>query len=123
MIYEKIDNFSQRSDHIQSALTDRETLVRHTQSSINSMLELMNTLNELNIEHSQDITMAITDFEKQYQQFIDLSETTKCHRNISKEMNEIRALENEKLQLEQELCEQIILLENINTIIGKAIVN
>ena len=119
MIYEKIDNFSHQSNQIQSALIDRENLLRHTQSSINSMLEFVNTLNELNIEHSQEINMTIKDFEKQYQQFIDVSETTECHRNISKEINEIRALENEKFRLEQELLEQMILLENINTIIGK----
>jgi hypothetical protein len=85
------------------------------------MLELVNTLNQINIEHSQDITMAITDFEKQYQQFIDIKETTKNQWNIHKEMDEIRLLENEKVQLEKELLEQTILLDNIYTILGKAI--
>jgi hypothetical protein len=87
------------------------------------MLELVNTLNQLNIEHSQDITMAITDFEKQYQQFTDISGTTKSHWNIQKEMDEVRLLENEKIQLEKELLEETILLENIYTILGKAIIN
>jgi len=85
------------------------------------MLELVNTLNQLNIEHSQDITMAITDFEKQYQQFINIKETTKSQWNIQKEMDQIRLLENEKLQLEKELLEQTVLLDNIYTILGKAI--
>jgi len=85
------------------------------------MLELVNTLNQINIEHSQDITMAITDFEKQYQQFIDIKETTKNQWNIHKEMDEICLLENEKIQLEKELLEQTILLDNIYTILGKAI--
>ncbi len=123
MVYAKIDSFSQKSDHIQSELTDREGLIHHTQLSITLMLELVKSLNQLNIEHSQDLTMAITDFEKRYRRFIDLSETTKIHWNIRKEMDEIRLLENEKLQLEQELFEQTILLENINTIIGNGIVN
>jgi hypothetical protein len=65
--------------------------------------------------------MAITDFEKQYQQFIDIKETTKNQWNIHKEMDEIRLLENEKVQLEKELLEQTILLDNIYTILGKAI--
>jgi len=85
------------------------------------MLELVNTLNQLNIEHSQDITMAITDFEKQYQQFINIKETTKSQWNIQKEMDQIRLLENEKLQLEKELLDQTVLLDNIYTILGKAI--
>jgi len=85
------------------------------------MLELVNTLNQLNIEHSQDITMAITDFEKQYQQFINIKETTKSQLNIHKEMDQIRLLENEKLQLEKELLDQTVLLDNIYTILGKAI--
>jgi hypothetical protein len=123
MIYAKIENFSQKSEHIQSELIDREDLICRTQLSITSMLELIDTLNQLNIEHSHDITMAIIDFEKRHRQFIDRTETTKCHWNIQKEINEIRTLENEKLQLEQELLEQTVLLENINTIIGKGIVN
>jgi hypothetical protein len=65
--------------------------------------------------------MAITDFEKQYQQFIDIKETTKNQWNIHKEMDEICLLENEKVQLEKELLEQTILLDNIYTILGKAI--
>lgn len=85
------------------------------------MLELVNNLNHLNIEHSHDITMAITDFEKQYQQFTDASEITKSHWDIQKEIDEIRLLENEKCQLEKELLEQTILLDNINTILEKTI--
>jgi hypothetical protein len=65
--------------------------------------------------------MAITDFEKQYQQFINIKETTKSQWNIIKEMDQIRLLENEKLQLEKELLDQTVLLDNIYTILGKAI--
>lgn len=86
------------------------------------MLELVNTLNQMNIQHSQDITMTTIDFEKQYQQFTDLSETTNNHWDINKEMKEIHLLENEKNQLEKELLEQTILLENIDTILGKTII-
>ncbi|CAF1567882.1 unnamed protein product [Rotaria sordida] len=87
------------------------------------MLELVNTLNQLNIEHSQDIIITTADFEKQYQEFIDLSQTTKNSLDINKEMNEIRLLENEKIQLEKELLEQTLLLENISTILGKSVIS
>ncbi|CAF4388745.1 unnamed protein product, partial [Adineta steineri] len=79
------------------------------------------TLNQFNVQHSQDITMTTINFEKQYQQFINTSEITKNNLDINKEMNEIHILEKEKIQLEEELLEQTILLENIHTIIGKVI--
>jgi len=123
MINSKINEFSQKSNHIQSELTDRKVLICNTQLSITLMLELVDTLNQLNIEHSQDITMAITDFEKRYQQFTDISETTKSDWNIRKQMDEVRLLENEKIQLEKELLEQTIFLENIYTILEKANIN
>jgi len=123
IVHSKINEFSQKSDYIHSELIDREDLIRNTQLSITLMLELVNKLNQLNMEHSKDITMAITDFQKRYQQFTDVSETTKSHWNIHKEMDEVCSLENEKFQLEKELLEQTILLENIYTILGKAIIN
>ncbi len=123
IVHSKINEFSQKSDYIHSELIDREDLIRNTQLSITLMLELVNTLNQLNMEHSKDITMAITDFQKRYQQFTDVLETTKSHWNIHKEMDEVRSLENEKFQLEKELLEQTILLENIYTILGKAIIH
>ncbi|CAF3456925.1 unnamed protein product [Rotaria sp. Silwood1] len=123
IVNSKINNFLQKSEYIQSEFIDRQVLIHDTQSSIQLMLELVNTLNQLNTEHSQDIIIATTDFEKRYQEFIDLSQTTKNHLNVDKEMNEIRLLENKKIQLEKELLEQTILLENITTIIGKSIIN
>ncbi|CAF1093129.1 unnamed protein product [Rotaria sp. Silwood1] len=123
IVNSKINNFLQKSEYIQSEFIDRQVLIHDTQSSIQLMLELVNTLNQLNTEHSQDIIIATTDFEKRYQEFTDLSQTTKYHLNVDKEMNEIRLLENKKIQLEKELLEQTILLENITTIIGKSIIN
>ncbi|CAF3417714.1 unnamed protein product [Rotaria sp. Silwood1] len=123
IVNSKINNFLQKSEYIQTEFVDRQVLIHDTQSSIQLMLELVNTLNQLNTEHSQDIIIATTDFEKRYQEFTDLSQTTKYHLNVDKEMNEIRLLENKKIQLEKELLEQTILLENITTIIGKSIIN
>ncbi|CAF1202770.1 unnamed protein product [Adineta steineri] len=121
IIHSKINEFSQKSNHIQSELTNRQVIMRNTQLSITLILELVNTLNQFNIQHSQDITMTTINFEKQYQQFINTSEMTKNNLDINKEMNEIHILEKEKIQLEEELLEQTILLENIYTIIGKVI--
>ncbi|CAF4035424.1 unnamed protein product, partial [Rotaria sp. Silwood2] len=84
IVNSKINEFLQKSEHIQSELTDRQILIHNTQSSIKLMLELVNTLNELNIENSQDITIAISDFEKRYQEFTDLSQTTKYTLDIDK---------------------------------------
>ncbi|CAF0766175.1 unnamed protein product [Rotaria sordida] len=123
IVNSKINEFLQKSEHIQLELTDRQVLIYNTQSSIKLMLELVNTLNQLNIEHSQDIIITTADFEKQYQEFIDLSQTTKNSLDINKEMNEIRLLENEKIQLEKELLEQTLLLENISTILGKSVIS
>ncbi|CAF1249484.1 unnamed protein product [Adineta steineri] len=121
IIHSKINEFSQKSNHIQSELTNRQVIMRNTQLSITLILELVNTLNQFNIQHSQDITMTTINFEKQYQKFINTSEITKNNLDINKEMNEIHILEKEKIQLEEELLEQTILLENIHTIIGKVI--
>ncbi|CAF3730219.1 unnamed protein product [Adineta steineri] len=122
IIHSKINEFSQKSNHIQSELTNRQVIMRNTQLSITLILELVNTLNQFNVQHSQDITMTTINFEKQYQQFINTSEMTKNNLDINKEMNEIHILEKEKIQLEEELLEQTILLENIHTIIGKVII-
>ncbi|CAF1139569.1 unnamed protein product [Adineta steineri] len=122
IIHSKINEFSQKSNHIQSELTNRQVIMRNTQLSITLILELVTTLNQFNVQHSQDITMTTINFEKQYQQFINTSEMTKNNLDINKEMNEIHVLEKEKIQLEEELLEQTILLENIHTIIGKVII-
>ncbi|CAF1139179.1 unnamed protein product [Adineta steineri] len=121
IIHSKINEFSQKSNHIQSELTNRQVIMRNTQLSITLILELVTTLNQFNVQHSQDITMTTINFEKQYQQFINTSEMTKNNLDINKEMSEIHILEKEKIQLEEELLEQTILLENIHTIIGKVI--
>jgi uncharacterized protein YeeX (DUF496 family) len=121
IIHSKINEFSYKSNHIQSELTDRQVFIRNTQLSIRLMLELVNTLKQFNIQHSQDIIITTTDFKKRYQQFTDRAETINYHWNINKEMKEVCLLQNEKIQLEKELLEQTILLENIYSILGKAI--
>ena len=118
MVNEKLNDFSQKSDCIQSELTDREILIQNTKLSIKLMFELVNTLNQLNVEHSQDITIAAINFQKQYQRFTNELETTNIHWDINKQMDEIHLLEKEKIKLENELIERTLILENIYTILG-----
>jgi hypothetical protein len=118
MVNGKINDFSQKSDCIQSELTDREILIHNTKLSITLMFELVNTLNQLNVEHSQDITIAAINFQKQYQEFTNELKTTNIHWNINKQMDEIHLLEKEKIKLENELIEGTLILENIYTILG-----
>jgi hypothetical protein len=115
MISSKINDFSQKSDYIKSELTDRELLIHNTQLSITLMNELVNTLHQLNIEHSQDIIIN--------PQLTEILQVTKYHWDINKEIDEIHLLEKEKIQLENEFLEQTLLLENIYTILETEIIN
>ncbi|CAF3790174.1 unnamed protein product [Rotaria sordida] len=119
----KTNNFIEKSDDIHTELNDRTTLIRNTESTITMMLELINVLNQLNIEHSQDLSIAKTDFDIKNQEFIDLSQTLKHNWDIKKEIEHIRLLENEKIQVQKELLEQTLLLENLKTVLGKAIIS
>ncbi|CAF0944634.1 unnamed protein product [Rotaria sordida] len=119
----KTNNFIEKSDDVHTELNDRTTLIRNTESTITMMLELINILNQLNIEHSQDLSIAKTDFDIKNQEFIDLSQTLKHNWDIKKEIEHIRLLENEKIQVQKELLEQTLLLENLKTVLGKAIIS
>jgi hypothetical protein len=121
MINSKTNEFFQKSDDIRSEYNDRTTLIRHTESTITMMLELINALNQLNIEHSQDLSIVKSDFEKKNDDFIELSQTIKHNWDIQKEIEQIHLLENEKIQIQKELYEQTLLLENLKTVLGKAI--
>lgn len=85
------------------------------------MLELINLLSQLNIEHSQDLSIGQTELERKNGDFIDLSQTIKQNWDIQKEMEQVRLLENEKAQLQKDLFDQSLLLENFQTVLGKAI--
>jgi hypothetical protein len=121
IIHSKTDDFLQKSDQIRSEFHDRTALIRHTELAIGMMLELINLLSQLNIEHSQDLSIGKTDFDRKHADFIDLSQTIKQNWDIHKEMEQIRLLENEKAQLQKDLFEQSLLLENFQTVLGKAI--
>jgi hypothetical protein len=121
IINSKTNEFLQKSDDIHSELNDRINLIRHTESTITMMLELINTLNQLNIEHSQDLSIVKNDYEKKNEDFIELSQTIKHNWDIKKELEQIHLLENEKIQVQKELYEQTELLENFKTVLGKAI--
>ncbi|CAF2128625.1 unnamed protein product [Rotaria magnacalcarata] len=123
IINDKTNNFMQKSDEIRLEFNDRTTLMRNTESAITMMLELVNTLNQLNIEHSQDLSIAKIDFDKKNQDFIDLSQTIKFNWSVKNEIEQIRLLENEKIQAQKELLEQTLLLENLKTVLGKAIIS
>jgi hypothetical protein len=122
IINSKTNEFKQKSDEIQLELNDRTTLIRNTELTITTMIELINILNQLNIEHSQDILIVKTDFNKITQDFIDLSQTIKPNWDIQKEIEQIKLLENEKIQVQKELYEQTLLLENLKSVLGKAII-
>jgi hypothetical protein len=121
IINSKTNEFLQKSDDIHSEFNDRINLIRHTESTITMMLELINTLNQLNIEHSQDLSIVKNDYEKKNEDFIELSQTIKHNWDIKKELEQIHLLENEKIQVQKELYEQTELLENFKTVLGKAI--
>lgn len=123
IIHSKNDTFIEKSDEIQSELNDRTTIIRNTELAITMMLELINQLNQLNVEHSQDLAVVKTDFDKKYQDFVDLSQTVKHNWNIKKEIDQIRLLENEKNHAQKELLEQTLLLENLKTVLGKAVIS
>ncbi|CAF3479232.1 unnamed protein product [Rotaria sp. Silwood1] len=123
IINSKTNNFIEKSDEIRAEFNDRTTLIRNTELAITMMLELINVLNQLNIEHSQDLSIAKTDFDKKNQDFIDLTQTIKHNWDIKKEIEQINLLENEKIQVQQELLEQTLLLENLKTVLGRAIIS
>jgi hypothetical protein len=123
VINSKTTDFLQKSDQISSELNDRTTLIRHTELAITMMLELINVLKQLNVQHSQDLSLVKTDFEKRSQDFNDLSQTVKHNWDIKKEIEQIHLLENEKIQVQKELLEQTLLLENLQTVLGKAILS
>ncbi len=122
IIHSKTNDFIQNSDDIRSELNDRTTLIRNTESAITMMIELINLLNQLNIEHSQEISIVKTDFDRKNQDFYDVSRTIKHDWDIKKEVEQIRSLEHEKIQAQKDLLEQTLLLENLKTVLGKAII-
>lgn len=122
IIHNKTNEFKEKSDDIRSELNDRRILIRNTESTITMMIELINILNQLNNEHSQDLDIVKNDFDRKYQEFDDLSQTIKSHWDIKKEIEQIHLLENEKIQAQNELYEQTLLLENLKTVLGKAII-
>ncbi len=123
IIHSKTNDFIQNSDDIRSELNDRTTLIRNTELAITMMLELIHLLNQLNIEHSQEISIVKTDFDRKNQDFYDVSRTIKHDWDIKKEVEQIRSLENEKIQAQKDLLEQTLLLENLKTVLGKAIIH
>jgi len=122
IINSKTNQFKQKSDEIQSELNDRITLIRNTELTITTMIELINILNQLNIEHSQDLLIIKNDFNKKTEDLIDLSQTIKPNWDIQKEIEQIKLLENEKIQVQKELYEQTLLLENLKSVLGKSII-
>jgi hypothetical protein len=122
IIHSKTNDFIQNSDDIRSELNDRTTLIRNTELAITMMLELIHLLNQLNIEHSQEISIVKTDFDRKNQDFYDVSRTIKHDWDIKKEVEQIRSLEHEKIQAQKDLLEQTLLLENLKTVLGKAII-
>jgi len=123
IVHSKTNDFIQNSDDIRSELNDRTTLIRNTELAITMMLELIHLLNQLNIEHSQEISIVKTDFDRKNQDFYDVSRTIKHDWDIKKEVEQIRSLENEKIQAQKDLLEQTLLLENLKTVLGKAIIH
>jgi len=123
IINSKTNQFKQKSDEIQSELNDRTTLIRNTELTITTMIELINILNQLNIEHSQDLSIIKNDFNKKTEDLISLSQTIKPKWDIQKEIEQIKLLENEKIQVQKELYEQTLLLENLKSVLGKAIIS
>ena len=123
LINSKTKIFLEKSDNIQSELNDRTAFIRNTESTITMMLELIETLNQLNIEHSQDLSIVKNDFEKRNEDYQDLTKTFKYNIDIKKEIQQIHLLENEKNQVQNELLEQTLLLENLRTVLGKAIIH
>jgi glutamate mutase epsilon subunit len=121
LVNSKTINFIQKSDDIISEFNDRTTLIRNTESTITMMLELINILNQLNNEHSQDLSIATTDFHTKSKDFQDLSQTIKHNWNIQKEIDQINLLENEKTQVQKDLFDQTSLLENLKTVLGRGI--
>jgi len=49
IINTKTNEFKQKTDDMREELDDRSTLIRNTESTITMMLELINTLNQLNM--------------------------------------------------------------------------
>jgi hypothetical protein len=123
IIHNKTNEFVQKSDEIHSELNDRTILIRNTELTITMMLELINQLNQLNNEHSQDISIIKKDFYQKSEDFIQLSQTIKHNWDIQKEIEQIHLLENEKIQLQKDFYEQTLLLENLKTVLGKAIIS
>ncbi|UJR24919.1 hypothetical protein I4U23_006283 [Adineta vaga] len=123
IIHSKNNEFLHKSDDIRSELQDRMTLIHQTESTITMMLELIHSLNQLNTEHSQDLSIVKTDFDRKYQEFTDLSQTIKHDWNIKNELEQIRMLENEKIHAQKDLLEQTLLLENLKTVLGKAVLH
>jgi len=121
IINTKTNEFKQKTDDMREELDDRSTLIRNTESTITMMLELINTLNQLNIEHSQDLSIVQIDFDRRNQDVNDVSQTMKHNWDIKQEIQQIQLLENEKKQVQNELYDQTLLLENLKAVLGKAI--
>ena len=119
----KTKNFIEKSEDVRAEFHDRTTLIRHTESTITMMLELINTLNQLNVEHGQDLSIVKADFEKRNEDFNQLSQTIKHNWDIQKELEQIKSLENEKIQVQKDFYDQTLLLENLKTVLGKAILH
>lgn len=123
IVQSKNKDFIQKSEQIRSELNDRSAMIRQTESAITMMLDLINVLNQVTNEHSQDLSLVKNDFDRKNQDFLDLSQTMKHDWDIKKEIEQIRFLENEKIQAQKDLYEQTLLLENLKTVLGKAIIS
>lgn len=117
MITSNIEQFSHQSHGIKTFLTEQEQSIEQTHLSMKQFLDSISQLNQINIEHSEEIDIANIDFLKRYEQI----SPNDSHVDLTEEMINVKMLETMKQQLEKELLEQTILLENISTIIGKAI--
>lgn len=117
----KTNEFLGKSDDLRSELHERSSLINCTESAVSVMLELVHLLNQLNNEHAQDLALVKTDFDRKRQEYTDLAEHTKHDWNIKNEVEQIRALENEKNQAQKDLLEQTLLLEDLKTVLGRAI--
>ena len=123
VIQNKSKTFLEKTEDVRAEYHDRTTLIRHTESTISMMLELINTLNQLNVEHSQDLSIVKADFEKRNEDFNQLSQTIKQNWDIKKELEQIRCLENEKIRVQKDFYDQTLLLENLKTVLGQAILH
>ena len=122
VVHSKNVDFQQRSDRIRSEFADRTRMIRQTESTIGMMLDLLNALQQVNTEHSQDLSIATGDFQRKNDEFQQRrTERVEERWDIEKEFEQIRRLQNEKSHVEKELLEHTLLLENLKTVLGKTV--